>query len=118
MHVPGMTPIDEELRSYPAVDRVFHLGYRIAYQFRPDGRFLDFHVRNQGRPAGHACFEIRSENREIAAEQINVFDGHRRKGVANALYVLAKCLTGFEFVPAANQTDDARALWAQTNRPW
>ena len=116
--IPAMTAINEELRSHSAVDKIYQLGYSISHQFRSNGRFLDLQVRSQGLPAGHACFELRTQDRQVVAERLSVFDGHRRKGVANALYVVAKYLTGFEVVRATSQTDDGRAFWAQPNRPW
>jgi hypothetical protein len=67
---------------------------------------------------GFAVFRLIHESRQIQNEQIFIEQDHRRRSIGNALYVVAKRLSGYEVIPGANQTEDGRAFWNQPNRPF
>lgn len=43
---------------------------------------------------------------------------HRRKGLASAMYSHYQKMTGHRLTPDEQQSDEAKALWAQPNRPF
>ena len=113
-----MTEVDGSLAALAPVQRVYRLGYRIRYRFRPESRHLDLAVDLAGRPVGHACVRYDESRRVQRTETIHVRAGHRRRGIANATMVCSLRLTGCRPEPATSQTDEGRAWWAQPNRPW
>jgi DNA mismatch repair protein MutH len=113
-----MQSIDERLKTDPTVRKVVAQGYEISYNFRPDGHYLDLGVTLNCLPVAQATFAVITPKAEIQNEHVHTNGRHRRHGLANAMYVCAEKITGFRIVPASNQTDDGRALWQQSKRPW
>jgi hypothetical protein len=114
-----MKLIDKILEADHTVQKAVARGCKIKHSFRSlDDKLLDFKVFNGGRPAAHATFSVIKPRKEIQAERVNVYPGHERRGVGNAIYVCAVKLTGYKPIPAANQTEEGRAFWNQPNRPW
>jgi hypothetical protein len=113
-----MLYLDDSFMQLWEVAKVSTLGYRISYEFNEHAPFLYMSVWLARQPVAQACFRFDKGTATQFTETIEVYDGHRRKGIANSLMVCAMRLTGCKPKPAANQSADGRAWWAQRNRPW
>ncbi len=113
-----MKPIPDELTGLEAVKKVLDQGYMIEYEFDDSLHAIRFQAKLRRFPVGSAAFYFSNESRTGHMERIAVYEGHRRKGIADAMMVCAKCLTKCEPVPAISQTAEGRAWWNRPNLPW
>lgn len=73
---------------------------------------------------GAAWFQINELNhpkhgRHLQVSDAQVLPEHRRKGIASAVYKKVQKDTGLKIIPFQDeQTEDAKALWSQPNRPF
>lgn len=114
-----------EGNSHPAFEKIQGRGYSIWYRFDHDRSCLDLvHLTVQvwhGRQIiGEAEF---TDDGSVAYCRVAVTDlNFRRQGIASAMYVFAekamnRILTN-HWDGDSFQTDDAKALWTQPNRPF
>lgn len=124
----GFKPGDGVLADHPhpAFDEVSRSGYTLVYRITPCAiipgqRELEVQAIQCGKVAAGANF---TDNGWSAyCQNVRVFDGHRRRGLANAMYVFAEKALGrilFDYWADADdyQSDAAKALWSQPNRPF
>jgi hypothetical protein len=113
-----MQSLNAEMMALPTVQKICRLGYVVKYEFHKLLPNLSIYVYQDGLPVATACFQFDKPSRMQFTETIDVYAGHRRKGIANALMVCSIHLTGCKPKPASGQTNDGRAWWEQPNRPW
>jgi ribosomal protein S18 acetylase RimI-like enzyme len=76
---------------------------------------------NDGNLVGQVDFSHDHEYPNILVDNAKVDKEHRRKGLASAMYSLAEKHSGKkikQILGDENQTEDARNLWSQPNRPF
>jgi hypothetical protein len=98
-------------------------GYTFAHYHNPE---IDQHrikaFASSGEVVGSFIFE--NNNGKWMATSIQVKEPHRRKGLASAALSLFESKTGNKLYPhtdrfgESKQSPDAKALWAQPNRPF
>lgn len=105
-------------------------GYSIQHSFDElnPNKLTISSTASDGDYAGYARFEIKNgilvpdsspeSPGEYPIEAVEVEPKHQRKGVATSMYKYAENLTGLPVHPDDNQTDSAKALWNQKNRPF
>jgi hypothetical protein len=114
---------------HPAFDKIRAGGYSIEYWMESDPdtpagspaelRELCVTVRHGGEPLATANFADRRNSAGARVGTSEVHADHRHRGLANAMYVFAEMVFQKPLIDYGHdQTDDARALWAQPNRPF
>jgi hypothetical protein len=114
----AMNELDESTKKLPEVQIVNKLGYEISYHFHEKRPTLYFKVVFKGSAAAFATFRFDKTRKIQFTQTIIVVESHRRRGIANALMICSIMLTGCRPIPTASLSPDARAWWAQPNRPW
>jgi GNAT superfamily N-acetyltransferase len=115
---------DEVFRLHPhaVFDKISRNGHWLTY--RDDvvegGLFVFAWVNGNPLPVGKADFY--GDEGCFRCQSVEVDEAYRRRGIANALYVFAEKVTGrilFNWWKGkGDQTELAKALWAQPNRPF
>ncbi len=96
-----------------------HIPSSIHYPTNPTSdRFEIKAFDKEGNHAGFATFEHHKNGPFIYPSMITIGPLHRRLGLATAMYNMAEKLSGKALRPEGpdSQTEDAKSLWAQTNR--
>jgi hypothetical protein len=108
---------------HDAIARITEQGYEIFYMIESNqlhqGRLLA-EVRMRG--ALVATAEFQDDGSSCHCDVIDICDACRRKGIASALYVFAELIYKKQicnhWANDSMQTDLAKALWSQRNRPF
>ena len=84
----------------------------------PEYRPMDFYISApDGDGVGQARIGLTKDRKNIYVWDINIDEDHQRKGLATEIYQRAEKYFGKTLVPI-NQSEDAKALWSQPNRPF
>ena len=108
--------------SKPHIKKVYEKGYKIHYELEEDNKYkkLDFEVYLGDKVVAEAFFVHSGD--EFHCNGIEVFEEHRRKGIATSLYVSAeeilKCELSNIWTSSESQTNMGDFLWQQPNRPF
>jgi GNAT superfamily N-acetyltransferase len=71
-----------------------------------------------GNAAGHYHFVHDHKTDTLIPHTITTFKDHQRKGLASAAYAQAERDTGKKIARGKVQSDDAKSLWSQSDRPF
>jgi ribosomal protein S18 acetylase RimI-like enzyme len=106
-------------------------GYRLEHEVHPAStpHSYEEHYISAYSPAGERVGFVnitasapidaeRGHERYGTAHGTKVHPDHRRKGIANAMYSLFEQKTGMKLRPDEDQSEDAKTLWSQPNRPF
>lgn len=114
--------------AHPCLERITQQGYRLLYRFEESPieiegmRDLTIFTAQGGETVATADLTDDEMARAFYVQNVSVQPAHRRRGLANAIYVFAEKLVGktlYNFWTGDNhQSPEARALWAQPNRPF
>lgn len=115
----GRPIIDANTRD--AFQKVSEAGYGLWYALWPvSDEDLFVVVRHDGVDVGSAEFSHQDDR--VWCQNVKVNSDQQRKGLATAMYVFAEVFLGKTMVNMWGtdeaQTDDAKGLWASTNRPF
>lgn len=97
--------------------RVTAAGYCFRYQRDESGWTIQV-IHGEEVLFSVRCFGAVSDPDRRQIYDIRVPKPHRRKGLANAVYVFAEVMTNGVLTPHWDQSADALALWTQRNRPF
>jgi hypothetical protein len=76
---------------------------------------------SDGKPAGLYIFSFHNDPKQakLTPDKVHTYGAHQRKGLANAAYKMAEQLSGLKMeVVQGMQSQDAKSLWAQPNKPF
>jgi hypothetical protein len=71
-----------------------------------------------GKPVGFVYAKYDPDTNTLHVSQSQVLDPHGRKGLGNWMYHQLEENTGATIMPVRDQSETARALWAQPDRPF
>jgi GNAT superfamily N-acetyltransferase len=108
---------------HSAFDKIVSRGYGITFRIEQEVEpFKDLLVRVLHGDQTVAEADFTDDGFEAYCQNVRVDPSHQRKGIATAVYVFAETVLG---KPLSNfwgsdhkQTPEAKALWAQPNRPF
>lgn len=120
---------DERHLADPHIQKVLRQGYALLYYLYPEEeeagvRFAELTVRAVDDADERVAIlnaKVIPEHQWIEVKNVEVDEGHRRKGIATALYVFAEALTGLPLRPSRDYSAmsfDAKAFWDQPDRPF
>ena len=105
-------------------------GYKISHKGSLSDGDLEIHAHDRtGSRVGSAQID-HHQGLGIVSGNTDVSEGHRRKGIASAMYAHAERVTGHRMSPVSDipsnekdgnyghQSKDGKALWSQPNRPF
>lgn len=96
-------------------------GYQIRHEkpYKNKGRMESVSVVSlNGVDVARFKFAYSKKNNQLNVLAAEVHPDHQRKGIATAVYSQIEKKTNLKLTPTLSQTQDARALWAQPNRPF
>ena len=96
-------------------------GYQIRHEkpYKNKGRMESISVVSlDGVDVARFKFAYSKANNELNVLAADVHPDHQRKGIATAVYNQMESKTNLKLTPTSSQTQDARALWNQPNRPF
>lgn len=96
-------------------------GYKLDISHSSDGKEAVIHAfTGDGKEAGRYHFTVPYKgNKNIHVFESYTHAPHRRKGIANSAYKMAEQHFSGKILPTpSQQTDDAKALWNQPQKPF
>lgn len=96
-------------------------GYQIRHEkpYKNKGRMESISVVSlNGVDVARFKFAYSKKNNQLNVLAAEVHPDHQRKGIATAVYSQIEKKTNLKLTPTLSQTQDAKALWAQPNRPF
>jgi ribosomal protein S18 acetylase RimI-like enzyme len=118
-----MERIDNLLKydKHGAFKRILDAGYALHRELHQQSLLaLSVQVRKDNDVVGTAEFSVDDDGGYC--QNVDVDDGHRRRGIANAMYAFAELSLGvrlYDFWGTdTKQTPSAKALWSQAKRPF
>lgn len=113
----------EQVFNQEAISKVEGQGYKLEYKKNKINDDRTEHIviafDSEGNAVGKSIF--REEDGQLKphpTETVKVDKEHQRKGIANAMYQMIESKTGQIISPSESQTQAAKGLWAQQNRPF
>lgn len=112
-----------EQNPHPAIDKIINQGYNFKYRIEQAelSKELMIKVVSGENAVAEANFTDQGSD-TVIPQNIRVLESWRRQGIATAIYILAEKILG---KPLCNfwsdddkQAPEAKALWAQPNRPF
>lgn len=93
-------------------------GYTLRHEPEPHGNAGVIRAfTKDGKEAGYVNYTKWHESKQIVPWS-SIKEPHRRKGLATAMYGMAERETGYTMTFDDSQSNDAKALWSQPNRPF
>lgn len=96
-------------------------GYKISGEWKREGDRYEANAHDKdGNHVGYASFDLSSSGKTLWPHNVGVDDGHKRKGVASAMYAHAEKETNskMDIDGSRPQSSEAYNMWRQENRPF
>jgi hypothetical protein len=117
--MPGaMSPIAEELKAIPEVQKVYGEGYEIwFYRSPPNARYEKWvlEARKHGRGKAHLSADFIAAKQCLYIANVCVDQGHGNKGLATAMLICATRMTQCRVLTTSGRTNQG-AKFFETNR--
>lgn len=113
-----MSPIAEELKAIPEVQKVYGEGYEIwFYRSPPKTRYQHWvlEARKQGRSKAHLSADFIAAKQCLYIANVCVDQGHGNKGLATAMLICATRLTQCRALTTSGRTNQG-AKFFEKNR--
>ncbi len=94
--------------------------YKFSHSYDNGEMTVHAHT-SEGHKVGSASFRMdapQSGDGTLFPLHVEVHPDHQRKGIASAIYAYAEKENGRSINPSTSQTDSAKKLWNQPNRPF
>jgi hypothetical protein len=114
----GMSPIAEELKAIPEVQKVYAEGYEIwFYRSEPNTRYQHWvlEARKRGRGKAHLSADFITAKHCLYIANVCVDQGHGNKGLATAMLLCATRLTECRMLTTSGRTNQG-AKFFEKNR--
>jgi hypothetical protein len=115
-----MSPIAEELKAIPEVQKVYEEGYEIwFYRAPPHARYQHWvlEARKHGRGRAHLSADFIAAKQCLYIANVCVDQGHGNQGLATAMLLCATRLTQCRVLTTSGRTDQGTRFFEKNRLP-